>query len=373
MTLPLPLPRAAAACALLALATTCTPVPLGEGVRRGAVRALTEQVVVPGLDEVVLRAGAMTEAARALADAPSQATLDVAQEAWRAARRPWKETEAFAFGPAMTDRLAAAIDQVPVDPAKIELEAAGTAELTDLYVDTLGANRKGFHAVEYLLFRGDDDAAVLASLTTDAGAVRRRELAAVLARGVARDAGRLQAAWAPAAGGGYAETVTSPGAANATYPTIKSVVDAFVNESVFLAELAADARLGAPLGLSTGGTPRPELEESGPSDNSLADLAAAVRGMRNVYTGSRDGTPGGGIGALVAARGPATDRELREAFDTALAAIDAIPRPFRTAVALHRAEVQAAYDAVKELKRILGTEVIALLGATLKFNDNDGD
>jgi predicted lipoprotein len=336
------------------------------------MRALTEEVVLPALDEVVLRAGALADAARALADAPTQPTLDAAQEAWRAARRPWKETEAFSFGPAMTERLSAAIDQIPVDPAKIELELAGTAELTDLYVDNLGANRKGFHAVEYLLFRGDDDAAVLASLTTDAGAVRRRELAAVLARGIARDAGRLQTAWA-LTGGGYAETVTEPGAGNATYPTIKAVVDAFVNESVFLAELAADARLAAPLGLSTGGTPRPELEESGPSDNSLADLAATVRGMRSVYTGSRDGSVAGGISGLVADRSPATDRELREAFATALAALDAVPRPFRTAVVDHRAEVQAAYDAVKELKRILGTEVVALLGATLKFNDNDGD
>jgi predicted lipoprotein len=365
--------RAVAACALLALATTCAPVPLGEGERRTAMRALTEQVVLPALDEVVLRAGALAGAARALADAPSQVTLDAAQDAWRAARRPWKETEAFSFGPAMTELLAAAIDQVPVDPAKIELELAGTAELTDLYVDNLGANRKGFHAVEYLLFRGDDDAAVLASLTTDAGAMRRREMAAVLARGIARDAGRLQSAWAPT-GGAYAATVTEPGAGNATYPTIKAVVDAFVNESVFLAELAADARLAAPLGLATGGTPRPELEESGPSDNSLADLAATVRGMRSVYTGSRDGTAtGAGISGIVADRSPATDREVREAFVTALAALDAIPRPFRTAVALHRAQVQAAYDAVKELKRILGTEVVALLGATLKFNDNDGD
>ncbi|HWU87235.1 MAG TPA: imelysin family protein [Kofleriaceae bacterium] len=363
-----------AACALLALAT-CAPVPLGEGARRTTMRALTDQVVVPALDEAVLRAGAMADAARALADAPSQVALDAAQETWRTARRSWKETEAFAFGPATTDRLAASIDQASVDLAKIELELAGTAELTDLYVDNLGANRKGFHAVEYLLFRGggDDDAAVLAQLTTDPGAARRREMAAVLARGVARDAGRLQRAWAPPDGGGYAETLTSPGAANPTYPTIKSVIDAFINQSVFLAELLSDTRLAGPLGLASGGAPRPELEESGPSDNSLADLAAAVRGMRNVYTGSLDGAPGDGIGTLVAARGPATDRELREAFATALAAIDAVPRPFRTAVAEHRAEVQAAYDAVKELKRILGTEVISLLGATLKFNNNDGD
>ena len=35
--------------------------------------------------------------------------------------------------------------------------------------------------------------------------------------------------------------------------------------------------------------------------------------------------------------------------------------------------VQKAYDAVKALKRVLATEVLGTLGASLKFSDNDGD
>jgi predicted lipoprotein len=363
------------ALALLALAATCAPVPLGDGPRRQAVRALTEQVVRPAQDDVAARAAELSAAIRALAAAPSPETLAAAQAAWRAARVPWKECDAFAFGPAMDDRLTAAIDQVPVDPDKIEEELAGTAALTADHVETIGANRKGFHAIEYLAFRAGDDAAVLAQLTTDALAPRRRELLVALAENLERKVGELRRAWEPE-GGGYAELVAAPGAANAAYPTIKAVIDTFVNESVFLAELVADARIGKPLGLATGGTPQPALEESGPSDNSLADMAASLRGIRAVYTGARDGTGGaggGGIGALVAAQSPATDREVRDLIERALAAIEAVPRPFRVAVVDHRAEVSAAYDAVKELKRILGTEVLAVLGATLKFNDNDGD
>jgi predicted lipoprotein len=218
---------------------------------------------------------------------------------------------------------------------------------------------------------------VLASLTTGAAAARRLELVAALAGNLERKLLELARAWSPD-GGGYAEAVAAPGSANPIYPTIKSVIDAFVNQSVFLAELVADARIGKPLGLATGGTPQPALEESGPSDNSLADMAASVRGIRAVYTGSRDGADGGsdtggGISALVAAQRPATDREVRDLLAAALAAIDAVPRPFRVSIADHGAQVQAAYDAVKELKLILGTEVLAALGATLTFNANDGD
>jgi predicted lipoprotein len=282
----------------------------------------------------------------------------------------------------MDERLAVAIDQFPVEPVKIEAELAGTAALTIEYIDTIGADRKGFHALEYLLFGGADDAAVLALFTTDASAARRRELTVALAGNLERKVQELQRAWAPG-GGGYAERVATPGAANPTYATVKAAIDAFVNESVFLAELVADARIGEPLGVATGGIPQPALEESGPSDNSLADMAASLRGIRAVYTGARagagtdgggtDGPGTGGIGGLVAAQSPATDREVRDLIERAIAAVEAIPRPFRAAVVDHPAEVQAAYDAVKELKRILATEVLAVLGATLKFNDNDGD
>jgi putative iron-regulated protein len=363
----------ASVCILL-LAATCTPVPLGEGTRRQTVRALTEQVVRPALGDAAARAAELATAVRALAGAPAQAELDAAQAAWRAARVPWKECDAFAFGPAMDARLTVAIDQFPVEPSKVEAEIAGTAALTVEYIDTIGADRKGFHAIEHLLFGAGDDGAVLALLTTDATAPRRRDLLTALAGNLERKMRELERAWSPD-GGGYAEAVAAPGAGNAEYPTIKAAIDAFVNESVFLAELVADARLGKPLGLATGGTPQPALEESGPSDNSLADMASSLRGMRAIYTGARSGagSTGGGIGALVAAQSPATDREVRELFDQALAAIEAVPRPFRQAIVDRRDEVTAAYDAVKELKRILGTEVLGALGATLKFNDNDGD
>ena len=135
----------------------------------------------------------------------------------------------------------------------------------------------------------------------------------------------------------------------------------------------ADTRIGKPLGLATGGAPQPALEESGPSDNSLADMAASLRGIRAIYTGARAAAGTGGIGAIVAAQSPATDREVRDLLDRAIDAVGAIPRPFRAAIVDQRALVQAAYDAVKELKRVLATEVLAALGATLKFNDNDGD
>jgi len=329
---------------------TCTVAPLGDGPRRTQVRAITDDVIVPTLDDAAARIADLAAALDALAATPSQPALDAAQDAWRAARIPWKQSEAFAFGPAMDERLAASIDQASA-PARIDEELAGTAPLTPAYVASLGANKKGFHAIEHLIFRTDDDDAAIVAAFAD---TRRRDYVVSLAVVIGDDSRRLAELWAD----GYVATLTLPGAGNATFPTVKSVVDTLVNESVFLAEFLADNRI--------------ELEESGPSDNSLADLAASLQGIRAVYRGSLS-AEGGGIGALIAARSPAIDREVEAMLATALDAIAAVPRPFRVAIVSNRAEVEAAYAAVKELKIVFATEVVATLGATLKFNDNDGD
>jgi predicted lipoprotein len=368
--------RALAQAAAIGLAAAaCSPEALDDTPRRTAMREVTERVALAGLDELAARTSELAARARSLADAPTAGTLAAAHGAWRAARAPWKQSEAYGFGPAVSERLAAAIDQA-IDPAKLAAELASTTPITSAYVDSLGADRRGFHAVEALIFRAGDDAGALAALTTDPGAPRRRQLAAALAEGVARAAEALRAAWRPETGG-YAAGLLEPGTGEPRYPNVKAVVDAYLNQSVFLAERIADARLGAPLGLTSGGAPRPDLEESAPSDHSGADLGSALRGIQAVYFGALaaplDQVPISGLGAIVARRSPRLDREVRDALGRALAAAAGIPRPFGTALTASRAAVELAYSEVKELKRILGTEVLSALGATLKFNDNDGD
>ena len=353
---------AALALALALAAAACGGTTTDDGLRGVVVRELAAAVIVPTFDAVAARAGELRGAAEALAADPTPAALAAAQAAWRAARAPWKEAVVFGFGPGKDLRLTVAIDQSPIVPAYVEQEIAGDAPITDAYVERLGANRKGFHALEYLAF-GDDALAPLAAEP------RRRELAAAYARVLASDADALRAAWADE----HAAAFAAPGPGNAAYPTVKVALDAIVNELVFQSEWIADQHLGKPLGLASGGAPRPELEESGPSDHSTADMAGALRGIRNAYLGTRDGAPGRGLGHLLAAYSVTTDAEVRAALDAALAAVAAIPRPFRAAVVDHRDDVLAAHAAVKELKRILATEVIALLGVTLGFNDNDGD
>ncbi len=359
---------------------SCAPIALPDGDRRMMLGALTTNVILPTYDDVAARATDLRVAIAGFVADPTDATLEPARQNWREARLPWKEAEAFAFGPVTEQRLGVALDQSPVEYAYVEAEIAGPAELNAAYVETLGANRKGFHAIEYLIFGAvptaggpqPTESEILAAFAGDtAPAVRRRTFLVALGENLELKATEIRAAWTPEAGG-YATRFSKPGAVGA-HPTVKAAIDTVVNETVFLSELIADAKIGKPLGLPTGGAPQPSLAESVPSDNAISDMAANIRGIRNLFLGTRDGTAGTGLSSLVAKKSASIAAATGAAIENAAATIDAIPRPYVASLVGEPATVQAAYAAVKNLKVILATDVLGILGATLKFNDNDGD
>ena len=367
-------PAAAIVAAALVAGAGCTDIPIGDGPRKAMVRRVVNEVILPEHRELAAGAAALRDAAAALAASPDAGHLDAAQDAWRAARSPWMRAYALRIGPVKDDLYAARMDQFPPDLARITAEIAGTAALTPEYVAAFGANKKGFHALELFLFdAAGGDPAVLASLTDPTLGERRRQFVAAASAALAADAAALDAAWEPGRGD-FVDRVVDIGG-DGPYPTIKDATDAVVNDSVFLAELILDAKLGRPMGKPTGGTPVPALVQSAPSDGGVDDMLDNLRGLRAVYEGDREpgGVDGGGVGALVARASATIDSRVRAELTRAEAAVAAIPRPFAAAVEAQAPEVEAAWQATRELRFTVSTELIAALGATLSFNENDGD
>ena len=120
---------------------------------------------------------------------PDAATLATAQSAWRRARAAWKQSEAFAIGPAETLRTVGG-DRLVADPAPTASRTRSPAadELTADYVDGLGANVKGFLALEYLLFDPDGDDA--RGLQRSPATPRRRRFVRALAENLRDEAAR---------------------------------------------------------------------------------------------------------------------------------------------------------------------------------------
>jgi predicted lipoprotein len=189
---------------------------------------------------------------------------------------------------------------------------------------------------------------------------------------VADNAEALRAAWDPEMGG-YSRRFAEPGKADSVSVNVQAGLDTLLNETVVLSEIIANVKLGKPLGSATGGKVDVTAQESERAGTSLSDMASNLRGIRNIYFGARDDSAEPNLSLLVRAKSPGADVHAREALDAAAAAVAAIPEPFGDALNDSPETVTAAYDAVKALKRVLATEVLSSLGASLKFSDNDGD
>lgn len=355
----------------VALLLGCSAVELPDGERRVALRATAEAVILPTYAELSARTRELSALASELEQEPGEVALTAMRDAFAAARSPLKEAEAFGFGPAVELHSAAALDQSPVDGVKLEAELGSATSLSAEYVESLGANKRGLHAVEYLLYPGDP-AAVSVLLADTAAGARRRQFLSLASEVVASHAAELEAAWAPAQGGHFTR-FTRPGEPDSVTQTVQAALDNLLNESVFLVEYVANTKLGRPLGADTGGRVNPALQESERSGLSISDMRSNLRGVRNVYLGSRDGQAGPSLSILVRAKSPSTDARAKEALATAEQSLLALPEPFTLALTEQPSAVSACYETVKNLKRLLATEVLGSLGASLKFNDNDGD
>jgi uncharacterized protein len=341
------------------------------GPRRTFLHDLSTTGAVPSYRALAADAADLQVAIEDLVTAPGAERLAIAQEACRTTRLAWKRTEAFRLGPSETQRTSARIDWPNANPGQIDAEVRGSNALSTDYLDTLGAQKVGFQAIEYFIFdpTDGDAGAVNGLLGPDNG--RRRAYLLALGVNVRERTVQLRDAWEPA-GGNFGAGFVNSGIGGSAFPTLKEAFDEVVNRMIATAETVEEDRLGAPLGV-TGGGPRPDLVESPRSGDTAAGIVADLQGIADVYRGTYVGGQATGIGTQVVPLSPAIDAEVDALFDEAIAAVQALPSPLADAVVQHRDEALAAYDAVQRLRRALALDVASTLGVKITFGGNDGD
>lgn len=343
-----------------------TPAPHA-GPRRQMLQDVPGTVIVPTYEALVAAAETQVGALRALEASPSVTTLAAAQEAWRAARSVWKQSAPFAFGPAATLRTAAKIDWSPVRADRIESAIAAANEFDSATVEDLGANVKGFLALEYLLFDPQGgDATVFAGLTPRA----RRAYARALAENLRDQTVQLRDAWSPS-GGNFAAVLATAGQGSPAYPTVKAAVDALVNQLIFVSDDLARRQLQEPLGSDA--APRPDLIVAARSRSGLTDALDTVAGIQNAYFGTYAGHGGASFSTVVRGLSPRVDTAIELGTEHVLAAAAEVSVPLEDAVASERPQVARTQARAAELMRRLEIDLVSVLGTTLRFNPGDGD
>ena len=357
-------------------------------------------------------AQALETAVDALIANPSESTLQAAREAWKAARIPYQQSEAFRFGNPIVDEWEGRVNAWPLDEGLIDYVDAAYGTESDsnpLYAADIIANPKvvidgvevdatkitpellrdhlqeaagvesnvatGYHAIEFLLWGQDLNGTgpgagnrPYTDYSTAAHADRRGDYLKAATSLLVSDLEEMVGNW------------KADGAARAALPELGVSAILTGMGSLSFGELAGERmKLGLLLH-------DPEEEHDCFSDNThISHLYDGV-GIRNVYEGTYttvDGTvlKGPSVSDLVIDKDPAVDAELRAQLDDSVAKLTAIADRAKAGEAYDQqigegnvegnATVQAAIDALITQTRGIERAVALLQLSDVTIEDSD--
>lgn len=313
------------------------------------------KVVVATYADMHDKSVALNSAVDAFAVNPgNQSLLNEAGAAWRDVRAPWEAGEAFLFGPAAFMGLDPSLDSWPLDHQQLQDVLASMFDLTPGFVaDGLGPLLRGFHAVEYLLFR-EGVVRSVGDLTT-----REIEYLVAVTTVLNNDCDSLWSAWASGYDGGdaYAVEFAGSGQVGSRYLNQNDAVMEIIEGMIAICDEVANGKIADPYDEQD-----PMLVESQFSFNSLVDFQDNIRSVQNAYLGGyHAGADGEGLDVFVAEMDSALDVRLKAEISTAITAIAEIPTPFRDNLSAS-IQIETAQLAIITVLNSLETDLKPLVG-----------
>lgn len=306
-------------------------------------------VIAATYADLAARADDLETAIAAFKQTPDSTHLEKARAQWRAARRPWEQSEAFLFGPVASEGIDPSIDSWPLNKTDLDAVLNNGESLTQAYIDGLEGTQKGFHTIEYLLF-GTSNEKRASDVT-----VREMEYLQAVAASFSAAVHQLDSAWAPAKGN-YAAKLHQAGKSGSLYASSKAALQELLTGMSDICNEVGTGKITDPFSQKDR-----TLEESQFSDNSVADFADNMRSVQNLFYGSYGSFDGVGIQDFIKSKNPALAATVEKAIQDAIEAIEAIKPTFGKAIFDDRPTVQKAQDAVLHLQEILDGQVRPLL------------
>ncbi len=335
------------------------------------VTNLTDDVIVAGYADLAAQGDALLLATQKLLNSTSQADLVAAQDAWKAARKPWEQGESHIFGPVDSLSIDPHLDSWPLNTTDLQTQLDNSNGFDAETIKSWNDDVQGFHTIEFLLF-GDgvnDNTKLISELTT-----AEREYVIALSE-VFRDyAVQLDDAWQVSHNPqdtnalSYADLLKTPGSdSNTIYSSELAVIEELINGMIGIVDEVGNGKIADPFGDSLANADTSKVE-SQYSWNSLTDFADNIQGVRNVYQGEFiGGADKQGIIDFVAAADSDLSVRIASEIDDSILKIQAISgsnnMPFRQAILDEdgRARIETAVTALTTLQASLESDVIPLL------------
>lgn len=324
-----------------------------------------DKTVLPTYADLKDQAKLLTEKTGIFLADGTQSNLNAICEQWVKTRVPWESSEAFIYSIIATyDGL---LDSWPLDQSQLNQVLAGGQELTaDFVRNGLGSGLRGFHTIEYLIFR-EGSPRNISDVTN-----REKEYLRAVTQVLYEDCVALWATWAGVEDGSeeaellenieveintpYYEIFLNAGKAGSTYLSQTAAIEEILQGMISITDEVANQKIAEPV--RTGNV----LDvESWFSWNSLTDFKNNIHSIENTYiNGYQGSTPGASLSAFVKEQDAELDAEVKAKINASIAALNDIPEPFRNNLD-NDEKTGAAIDAILELKDVLNKKVLPLI------------
>lgn len=329
---------------------------------------LGERVIVPAYDQLQDKVDLLRNGSADFRLAKDQVSLDSLQSRFEKAWLAWKACSAFEFGPAATASLRSVLNTFPCDTLQIHNNfTSGAYDLNQ----AVNLDARGFQALDFLLHGlGSGDAAILNRYQSPSDSSKLAEYLEAVVSDIQAQVSNVRQAW----NSGYLATFKA-----SLGTDVGSSTSMLVNELNRDLEIIKTASIGIPLGKQTFDSPLPEKVEALYSEISIELAIAELQGLELLFEGQKDGSAEGyglreALNAVEALyNGENLGDAIHNQFQTAKAAVAAIPGSLSVAVVTNRVPVEAAYNEIQKLVILLKTDMASALSILITYTDADGD
>tara|TARA_B100000809_G_scaffold214645_1_gene219523 strand:- start:169 stop:1272 length:1104 start_codon:yes stop_codon:yes gene_type:complete len=283
------------------------------------------------------------------------------QGQWESLTAIWKQCEVYNIGEVEDSFIHTRINTWPTNYSNIEEYINSSVPIDIDFINSVGSSSKGVSAVEYLLFKSDQES-VLAEMQSDA---RRVDYLVALVQDLSNLSNEIFSIWE-----GYGPTYIS-----AVQNDLDGGLNQTVNAMVTLIEEIIYSKLGRPLGDYNGGIVDFEETEAFRSDISLALIKNNIEELNRTFTGDYIANTRK-IGFDEYLRDINNDDlriKIKEALENIILEISLFDESLNSALQNNLEKVFSLQSYCNDLLFLIKVDMASSTGSTITFNDNDGD
>lgn len=332
--------------------------------RAAMLENIANNIILPTYEETNTSVQNLHSKAQTFVDNPTESNLESVRTEWQNSKLIWKKAEIFNFGPVDDLFIATSIDLFPTDVTDIENVIASTETIDQTLLQRLGSNRKGYPAIEYLLFSEDLSTTVNGFVTES----RRGQFLLLLTDDLQTNIASILNEWS-ANGNSYLQTFVE-----ATDNSAAASATLLANEMIFLLEVLRMNRIARPAGLEAGKDLDARLVESFYAKQSIPLALQTLDAVEQVFTG---GTGEGFDDYLdfleVQGQNDLLSEEIKAQITVCKTALQSLSMPLQDAISNEASQVTVVFEELQKLNVLLKADMMSNLGLVIIFSDNDGD